>query len=441
MNPTSLIGHVLELSELIEQNTLPADRIANKFFRERKYVGSHDRRFISEAIFGMLRHRRYITTLLEHFIAAHPSATELNTSSQRLLSLFIIYATLFDHSTPVPQSFQSYWKTFFPTIDFILFTQWILEHKSLDSIVTDEATRLGVKYSFQDWMVREWRGQIGEDIEVLLQTFNTPAPTTLRVNLLKTTREECQKRFFAEGIETSSTRFSSAGLIAHKRFNLQSSQVFKDGLFEVQDEGSQIVSLVAMPHPGDVVIDACAGAGGKSLHMAELMKNEGEIIAIDVEQKRLDELRVRAKRAGVQCVKVFHRDNILAENLLSKADLVLVDAPCSGVGTIRRNLGLKWSVTKSLVSHYCERQRDLLELNSSFVKVGGRLVYATCSLFQQENEYVIQAFLAAHSDFVLWRPTEVVKNLGLELEGDSVKLFPHRHGTDGFFVAIMKRIH
>jgi len=440
MNPTSLIGHVLELSELIEKNTQPADRITNQFFRERKYLGSHDRRFISEAIFCMLRHRRHVETMLENFIASYPSASELNNSHRKLLPLYVIYVAVFDQISPIQQSVESYWKTSFPKIDFTQFVQWIQEHKSLDSIAADEITRLGVKYSFQDWMVREWREQLGEETEALLQAFNTPAPTTLRVNLLKTTREECQKRLDAEGIETSPTRFSPAGLAARKRFNIQSSQAFKDGLFEVQDEGSQIVSLLAAPKPGDVVIDACAGAGGKSLHMSEMMKNEGEIIAVDVEETRLLKLRERAKRAGVQCVKTFHLDKLHPKNLFGKADLVLIDAPCSGVGTIRRNPGLKWSIMELLVSHYSEKQKDLLEYNSKFVKTGGRLVYATCSLFRRENEYVIQGFLSAHPHFASLKPTEIMESLGLTSEGDFVKLFPHSHGTDGFFVAVLKRV-
>lgn len=447
MNPSSLIGHVLELFEVIDTGTQPADRITSHFFRERGYLGSRDRRYISDAVFGMIRHRRLIEALVEELVHQHPEYIELDAPHSRYLSLYLAYAialecqTISSFGTDVLATPpDSLWKTYFPNIDPSVLTAWLRDHQPLDFIGDDECVRLGVKYSFQDWMVQEWMDQLGSETEHLLQALNTHAPTTLRVNLLKTSREECQKRLHDEGIETYPTTISPAGLAARKRFNIQTSQAFKQGWYEMQDEGSQLIALIASPKPGDTVIDACAGAGGKSLHMGECMGNDGEIIAIDVDARRLRELETRAARAGVSIIRTHLRDTIIPENFLGKADLVLVDAPCSGVGTIRRNPGFKWSVSESLIRHYSEKQRDILEFNAQFVKSSGRLVYATCSLIRKENEEIVDGFLERHRHFECVDMTDTMKQRGLPMNGRHGTLYPHQQGTDGFFVSVMKRV-
>src|ERR1041385_2779239 len=363
MNRASLIGHVLELFELIDKTVQPPDRLTSDFFRARKYLGSHDRRFISEPVFGMIRHRRFIEALLEHYIAKNPNAEDLDAPHNRYLPLFVAYAIAVKNhfeekdrevSPILPDTF---WKTYFPKHDLQSVAQWIDRHKALDFLEHDNIIQLGVRYSFQDWMVQEWCDQIGDETENLLCALNAPAPVTLRVNLHKAKREDCQNRLLQEGVETEPAHLSPSGLVVKKRFNIKSLQSFKDGWFEIQDEGSQAVSLIANPKPEDIVIDACAGAGGKALHMADLMKGQGEIIAIDVDGRRLSELQTRAERAGIDSVRVLHRKTIQPENFYSKADVVLVDAPCSGVGTIRRNPGFKWSVSESLVIHRSEERR------------------------------------------------------------------------------------
>ena len=446
MNRSSLIGHVVELVEAIDKNSQPADRITSDFFRTRKYLGSHDRRFISESVFGMIRHRRFIEALLEQYIVSNPNAEDLDSPHNRYLPLFVAYSLVAENhfegkdkeaSAILPEIF---WRTYFPKIDLQPFVQWVGTNKTLDFPEHDRIVQLGVKYSFQDWMVKEWYEQVGEEIEELLQSFNSPATVTLRVNLLKTSRDECQQRLRDDGIETEKTLLSPSGLVARKRFNLQSSKTFQDGWFELQDEGSQLISLIVNPQPGDIVIDACAGAGGKSLHLAELMHDQGEIIAIDVEKRRLSELHNRAERGGIQCIKPHPRDEIQPEGFFGKADIVLVDAPCTGVGTIRRNPGFKWSVTESLVNHYADVQKAILAFNAPFVKLNGKLMYTTCSLFRKENEDVIQSFLAAHPEYQIMKPEEEIERYGLQMDSSFLKLFPHRHRTDGFFVTAMKRI-
>jgi 16S rRNA (cytosine967-C5)-methyltransferase len=288
--------------------------------------------------------------------------------------------------------------------------------------------------------VKEWVDQIGMETENLLRVLNTQSNVSLRVNLLKTTREECHKRLLNEGTETEVSKISPVGLISPKRFHCKSSASFNDGWYEMQDEGSQLISFIADPQPGEIVIDACAGSGGKSLHMAQLMKNTGEIIAADVDKNRLAELRKRAKRSGANIIQTEHRTNLATDNLSGKADLVLVDAPCSGVGTIRRNPWQKWNITESLIQHYAEKQKNILQFNSQFVKPGGKLVYATCSLFRQENDDVVKSFLSSHPDFVLTYPEKILERFNLSLKNSTITIYPHHYNTDGFFIAVMKRV-
>jgi len=437
MNPSSLVGHILQLFEHIDGENKSADHLTMEFFRAKKYLGSHDRRFISEAVFGMIRNRRLIKTLLQQFIKDNPGTADLEGPHVRYLSLYVAYLVTLDNHTMTPQIL---WNTYFPKIKVECFTNWILRHKTLDFIRNEEIARMGVTYSFPDWMVKELVDQIGTETETLLQICNTQSNVSLRVNLLKTTREECQKRLREEGIETEVTKISPVGLISRKRFHSQSSPSFNAGWYEMQDEGSQLISFIADPQPGEIVIDACAGSGGKSLHMAQLMKNSGEIIAVDVDKSRLAELRKRAKRACVNIIRTESLSIFNTNELSGKADLVLVDAPCSGVGTIRRNPWMKWSISESLVQHYAEKQKNILQFNSQLVKPGGKLVYATCSLFRQENDDVIKSFLSTHPDFILTYPENILERFNLSLRNSALTIYPHHHNTDGFFIAAMKRV-
>ena len=441
MNIVSLVGHLLELLELADQSAQPLDRLVGDFFRSRKYLGSHDRRFIAETLYGIMRHRRFLEALLEQYVLIHPDSAELDNARQRYLPLYVIVSIHPDVNNPPIQHIPaSYWKTYFPNIDLEKFIGWIKDHVSLDFLDVEDAVRLGIRYSFQDWMVQDWLEYVGEETEQLLQSLNQQAPLTIRVNTLRTTREQLQQQLHSEGVESEVARYSPAGVIVKKRFNVQSSKAFKDGWFEVQDEGSQIVALCANPKPGQAIIDACAGAGGKSLHMADLMRNAGELIAMDIDKKRLRELEERARRAGALNIQTLEKETIVPENFFKKADVVLVDAPCTGVGTIRRNPMFKWRVTESLVRHYSEKQREILSFNAQFVKSGGRLVYATCSMFRQENDDVVHSFLGQHPEFHLIPPADLLQSLGVSMDEDFVRLYPHRHGTDGFFIAVMERI-
>jgi len=308
----------------------------------------------------------------------------------------------------------------------------------------DPVERIGEEYSYPDWMVQRLLEQYGEQETVLLcQSLNGQAPLSLRVNSLKSTVEDCQEALKREGVATERTKRSPFGLIVPKRINIFQLQAFRDGLFEVQDEGSQLLPYLLDPKPTAKVLDACAGAGGKTLELSALMKNRGEIVAADVHSYRLEQLRKRTQRAGVSNVRIRLVSDIadLADQYTDYFDVVLIDAPCSGIGTLRRNPGMKWMVTEETVREVSEKQLHILEACVPFVKAGGRIAYATCTLFREENETVVEAFLRAHAEFALDDPPldRAKFDFSPYTVGKYIKFSPYRDGTDGFFIAVMKK--
>lgn len=424
MKLSSLIGHVTELTQEIDRTERPADRLIDLFFRERKYLGSKDRRFISETVYGMLRHRIRIEWGLA---AAGVKETPLYQCLTFLLLDRKMNVQQLTAELNVPEEELS-------TIERCV---------NATPAFPSERASLSIQYSFPEWMLEEWETTAGkEHLGELCSVLNTQAPMTMRVNTIKISRDECQQRLAEEGVETERTPLSPLGLNLKRRINLFQLQSFKDGLFEVQDEGSQLLALLVDPKPRSKVIDACAGAGGKALAMASVMENRGEIFAFDVHSFRLEELQKRVRRDGVDTIRTtVIRENVAIDKFIGTADYVLVDAPCTGTGTIRRNPGMKWTVTKRMVDELCEKQFSILELNASYVKPGGRLVYATCSLIRRENQEVVERFLSAHPEFELTEPAAVLARYDLShlARGKYFQLLPHEHNTDGFFAAVMKR--
>jgi 16S rRNA (cytosine967-C5)-methyltransferase len=446
MKATSLVGHTLELFNLLRRDQSPADRVVDRFFRSRRYLGSKDRRFIAEAVYGMLRHRLLIENIFQH---AFREVTGANAARDELASIgaylsYLLLIELKDEET-VSELLGSFWQVYFPRTACRTMVQAILRHRDLEFLPSNPVERLSTKHSFPQWMVEEWLSRFDrEETEALCAALNTPAPLTVRVNTLKTTVNECKERLEREGLQVARTKFSPFGLTMSRRTNLNALASFRDGWFDVQDEASQIIPLLLDPQAGDRVIDACAGGGGKTLEIAALMKNEGAIFAFDVDEGRLKSLRKRTERAGVRNVQVVSGsggDDPSFDQEIEKVDRVLIDAPCSGVGTFRRNPGNKWRVSARFVEQLAHQQRRLLDRWSAFVQPGGRLVYATCTLLREENEAVVEGFLAEHSEFTLSLPSKTLSKFGLAslCENSYVYLYPHRHGTDGFFAAVMRR--
>jgi 16S rRNA (cytosine967-C5)-methyltransferase len=433
MQILSLIGHTQELLAIILKSTRPADSLIDTFFRSRKYLGSHDRRFIAETTYGTLRHLRKC----EYIISSLNSLANEQTDDEKSLLLILVYLSLHG-KLDSPTCEQITEKVGQPILDEII------RHTKNISLPDSIVQRLGLEYSFPDWMVERFIEQYGEmETEKICSSLNEQAPLTIRVNTLKTSVEECQAELNKQGILSTRTMLSPFGLNIAKRMNVFSLQSFRDGWFEVQDEGSQILPLLIDPKPNAKLLDVCAGAGGKTLEFAALMKNRGEIFATDINNFRLEELRKRSKRAGAQNVRVKEIQTIedLSERYTNYFDIVFVDAPCSGLGTIRRNPGMKWMVTQQTIDEVSQKQRSILELSLPLMKQGGRLVYATCTLPRQENEDIVESFLAAHTDLSIVSIDSKLESFGIGKVSTSpfLKLLPHLHGTDGFFCAVLEK--
>lgn len=437
MQLSSLLGHVQELLGNIRASSKPADSLIDSFFRSHKYLGSHDRRFIAETTYGTLRHLRRCEFILQCAMGANAENVK---REDGLLMLPVAYLAGIDHRTLTAADVSQKLSSKALKDGMVTFLKTLANGCPIPE--SDVTEKIGIEYSFADWMVRRMLYEYGhEETERICQSLNEPAPLTLRVNLLKTTVEQCQEELRKQEIETSRTATSPYGLQITKRVNVFSLKSFQDGYFEVQDEGSQILPLLIDPKPTAKVLDACAGAGGKTLGFAALMKNRGEIFATDNNGYRLRELKKRSRRAGAFNIRPLEVATVgdLPEKFHDYFDVVFVDAPCSGLGTIRRNPGMKWTVTEETVNEVSEKQSEILRQCAPLVKPGGRLVYATCTLLRQENEDVVNKFVGESQDFNMVPPGMMLTKLGVKraLSDKFVKLLPHIHGTDGFFCAVM----
>ncbi|MEK7250963.1 MAG: RsmB/NOP family class I SAM-dependent RNA methyltransferase [Bacteroidota bacterium] len=442
MKKSSLIGHAVELLDLIRPLKQPADNIVKDFFRTRHYLGSKDRRFISDATFGILRNYR----LLKVYADMGMKIVEMSHPQVPSLLIYISYAVKIqkEEIAAIVSDVQGMWQVSHPRIECEKGVNAILQSTLPTEVLENPTKRIAVTYSFPDSIVEEWIGRFGEvETEKLCEGSNQPAPIDVRVNILKATPEECRARLLFEGIESEPTKLSPFGLVLNRRINAQALQSFKDGLFEMQDEGSQLLSLLLEPKAGQIIVDACAGGGGKTVHIAALMKNEGELHSIDVDEKRLANIRPRIIRSGATIVQLH-----LAEkgkefsDLIGRADAVLVDAPCSGIGTFRRNPAAKLSFTQEYVERIAKTQRSVLETYAEMVKSGGRLVYTTCTLLRKENEDVVESFLQSNSKFSLISASEILgrQNIPIESSSNYLTLLQHKNGTDGFFAAIFQKM-
>lgn len=429
----SLLGHTTELLATIRSSSKPADSLIDQYFRKRKYLGSHDRKFIAETTYGTLRHWRLCEWLVGDR-AGHVSAHE------KLLLTVAAYLTSVDKSLrPTLEALLPRERS--PQLAGALSDLLASADRPIGTNGRSNLEHVALQYSFPDWMVDRFFRRFGEpEAAELCASLNQPAPLFIRVNTLKTSVSECREKLAQEGVETLPCAQIPFALTLKKRINVFALRTFKDGFFEVQDVGSQLIPFLLDPKPTAKILDACAGAGGKSLEFAALMKNRGEIVAVDIQKYRIEELRKRARRAGAFNIRTRSVTSLedLRPDFDGAFDLVLVDAPCTGTGTIRRNPGMKWSVTEEMVTELSRKQLDILSACTTLVKPGGRLAYATCSLFDEENEDVVGRFLELHREFNIVPPPEASGAAGTGAM-PALRTFPHRDGADGFFCAVMQR--
>ncbi|MEJ7598036.1 MAG: hypothetical protein WKG01_09030 [Kofleriaceae bacterium] len=402
-----------------------SDRLSTTF-RKEKWIGSHDRRFVSETLYGLVRHLRRIDAAL-----ARGKPGKAPRDLERLLALFVLEKLIE----------TSHAKRLEPSVNWQAVA-------GIDDVIANErkpATRIALAASLPDWLGERLLAEWGARAEKLALALNQRAPMTIRANVIVGDRSALAEALDQEGLTTRPGQWIDTALIVESRTNLFASAAFKRGAFEAQDEGSQLLAELAIANletKKPVVIDLCAGAGGKTLAIAARLANRGRIIATDVDRRKLDELVTRARRAKVSNTQALPLESgawpAALDSLRGKADVVLVDAPCSGIGSLRRNPEARWRLREADLAMFADRQRQILTNAVGLLAPGGRLVYATCTLLKVENE------VADTIPGVV--PVPLAEVLGdraapFELRGDgSFTVTPSEHGTDGFYARILRRV-
>lgn len=426
MHPKALLDAATELVRRVLLLDHPADAVVSRFFREQRVLGPRERATLAETAYAVLRRKR----LYEHLALSGRGARE------RRLAMLAFQAPRDFLKSALSEPEKA----------------WI---DACDAVKVDEL-RPEHRHNLPDWLAERLGAQLGREFDALAAALLESAPLDLRVNTLQQKREPVAQELQAQGLDLAPTPYSPWGLRLAGKPALQKLDAFKRGAIEVQDEGSQLLALLLDARRGEMVTDFCAGAGGKTLALGASMRNTGRLYALDVSAHRLDKLKPRLARSGlsnVHPIAIAHERDERVKRLKGKMDRVLVDAPCTGLGTLRRNPDLKWRQSPQDVAELAAKQQAILSSAARLVKPGGRLVYATCSLLPDENEAVAAAFGAEHADFAPLNVAELLAGLKLDAaaelctpagEGDIeagrfLRLWPHRHGTDGFFAATWQR--
>jgi 16S rRNA (cytosine967-C5)-methyltransferase len=426
LTPSARVASAIELHEAIDRDRRrPADAVANEFFRTRRFIGSTDRREVSTLVWDMLRCARRLDWWLERVEAPPHSGARLRVAAHMLLT-----GTRLEFVRPLYSGGRFAAGSLDPDEARALEA---IDGHTLDHPHMPDPVRLEIP----DWILPHLQARFGAALEPELVALNEPAPLDLRVNILRGTREDAIFALAREDIEVTPTPLSPWGLRTPGRRMVTTGNAFKSGLVEIQDEGSQLIALAVGAAPEMRVCDLCAGAGGKTLAIAMTMNNRGHLVACDVSATRLDAAVKRLRRAGVHNAErhLLVAGDKWAKRRAGAFDRVLVDAPCTGTGTWRRNPDARRTLTERDLDELVVRQAAILDTAARLVKPGGRLVYATCSVLTEENEQQIEAFRTRHPAFTLVAPAE----LGLPGVNATLSLTPRLHNTDGFFAAILER--
>ena len=422
MHPKVLLDACAELVRLTLTFEHPADAVVSRFFRDNRGLGPRERATLAETVYTVLRKK----LLFDHLAPSGSGPKE-----RRLAILGFHGPRDFLKSALTEQE-----------------KNWLDQCDAINPADLMERHR----HNLPEWLVQPLKDQLGDEFWPLAESMAQNAPLDLRVNVLKEKRADVQKELARAAIKSVATPYSPWGLRIEGKPALTKLDAFTRGAIEVQDEGSQLLALLLDAKRGEMVADFCAGAGGKTLAIGATMRSTGRLYAFDVSAHRLDALKPRMARSGLSNIHpaaIAHERDERIKRLAGKIDRVLVDAPCSGLGTLRRNPDLKWRQSAKAVQELVVKQAAILDSAARLLKPGGRLVYATCSILPQENEAIAEAFTAAHPDFVPLDAGEVLSQLKVEQAaslcsgGETgtayLRMWPHRHQTDGFFAAVWTR--
>jgi len=450
MQISSIIGHAAQCSSIILKSSKPADAIVSEYTRERKYLGSTDRKILSELVFTYLRNKTVVEFIATSntFSIHFQNEGLVNNATISKLFLLVTYI-LFYHTTK---------DTVTTTIDTLQRFFEINEEVSKEihtviltnfSQISDHSTteELSTLYSFPQWIQESFQSnpivnRTFDDNVKLAKSTTIPAPLCIRVNTRITTSEVVLQRLHYAGIVARLSDFIPNCIIIDQRVSLLETSLYKSGAIEVQDESSQLAAFSLAPEEDWDILDACAGAGGKTLHLATLQNDSGRIVSSDIEWNRLKQIQKRNERHRFSSITTHLWGNKNKKLPISLFDGILIDAPCSGLGTIRRMPLQKWKLSNESIAKLAKNQLEILETYSSFVKPNGIVVYATCSFLPQENEEVVFKFLEKHPEF---SPDSLIpgfSKFGVTMKPDSdfcTTMLPSVHGSDGFFVARLRK--
>lgn len=414
-----LVSQVAQLIDLLNLFEGPADATISRFFKDRPELGGRDRPMVAEAVYCWLRYRYRINHLAE--AAEGPPLL-------RQAKLALLWSGAPEQVWSAGRQSDNEW---------------------LGRVINVSAEDLPSepRSCLPDWLYNKIEEQYGKDrAESFSQAVLSAAPLDIRVNTLKTTVPELQQALSVFAVETTPIEGLPDGIRAKGKPAVGKTEMFQEGLFEVQDAGSQWVSRLVAPRRGDLVIDFCAGAGGKTLAISALMKNTGRVVALDTSERRLQKFKPRAARAGLSNFYTMVLNDEADPRLnkyYGKADRVVTDVPCTGMGTLRRNPDLKFRQDLQSLAELNVKQKAIIEQAAKLVKPDGRLVYITCSVLREENEDIVAAFLAANPEFRLRRWTEVLnpgeRPLKADTTADMLRLWPEDGESDGFFAAVLQR--
>ena len=418
MHPTALLDIATELLREVGKLDMPADVVVSNFFRKNRELGPRERHALAETAYAVLRQR----LLFQH----------LAQSGSGVLERRLVILAWQGNETLIRGGMGPHEQ------------QWLNQVKAIDRNAFSEKLR----HNMPDWLAGALKNDLDDEgFWKFVASMSTSAPLDLRVNMFKTNRDKAQAQLHEAGIESFPTPYSPWGLRVDGKPALQKTDVFLRGDVEVQDEGSQLLAAMVSPKRGEMVVDFCAGAGGKTLALGAAMRSTGRLYAFDVNGHRLDKLKPRLARSGLSNVhpaQLTNERDDRVKRLSGKIDRVLVDAPCSGLGTLRRNPDLKWRLSSKSIDELCELQARILESACRLLKSGGRLVYATCSPLRREDEAIAEAFSAAHPEFKLLDAGELLAAAGVERAAELnangyMRSWPHAHGMDGFFAAAWQK--
>ncbi len=429
--PRPFIAQAISLLAEVLKFERPADGVLSQYFKVHRELGHTDRGRIAELIYAVLRHLASLRAVVTH---SDPPGPEVR---------YLVLAALIRLQNRNLREIEHLIKG-----DEV---EWFGRLKAAGQQLSEVATP-AVRHEWPEWLEQALAAMPDAERDALSRSLLQPAPLDLRINPLRAKRPEILAQLEKHGIAAAETPYSPYGMRVEGKPAIQRHPAFEKGDMEVQDEGSQLLVALLAPKRGEMVLDFCAGAGGKTLLMGALMKNTGRLYATDVSEKRLAKLGPRVARAGlsnVQAIRLAHERDDRIQRLAGKFDRVLVDAPCSGTGTLRRNPDIKWRQKLEQIEELTATQTKILEAAAPLVRPGGVLVYATCSLLNQENGAIQQAFSAQHPEFEVVDPVQQLAAVGIDLPADAVtrdpeglpglQLLPHRHNTDGFFAAVWRK--